>query len=87
MRAGRGRFDDASREVVDSENLVLFHDGERVRVEAMDQPLRFLLVSGKPLHEPVAWWGPIVMNNRRELETAVEEFQNGTFVKHPRRPA
>ena len=79
---GRGRFDDDTGEVVDSENLVLFRDGERVRVEAMDRPLRFLLVSGKPLHEPVAWWGPIVMNNRRELETAVQEFQDGTFVKH-----
>jgi redox-sensitive bicupin YhaK (pirin superfamily) len=79
---GRGRFDDESREVVDSENLVLFRDGDRVRIEAMDQPLRFLLISGKPLHEPVAWWGPIVMNNRRELEVAIEEFQNGTFVKH-----
>ena len=81
---GRGRFDDASGEVVDSENLVLFKDGDRVRVEAMDQALRFLLISGRPLHEPVAWWGPIVMNNRREIETAVEEFQSGTFVKHPR---
>ncbi len=50
----------------------------------MDRPLRFLTISGKPLHEPVAWWGPIVMNNRHELETAVGEFQNGTFVKHPR---
>ncbi len=82
--AGRGRFDDESGEVVDSENLVLFKDGDRVRIEAQDRPLRFLLVSGKPLHEPVAWWGPIVMNNRREIETAVEEFQSGTFVKHPR---
>ncbi len=82
--AGRGRFDDASGEVVDSENLVLFRDGGRIRIEAMDRPLRFLLVSGKPLREPVAWWGPIVMNNRRELETAVDEFQNGTFVRHPR---
>lgn len=82
--AGRGHLDDASGEVVDSENLVLLKDGDRVRIEAMDRPLRFLLISGKPLHEPVAWWGPIVMNNRRELETAVEEFQSGTFVKHPR---
>ncbi len=82
---GRGRFDDESGEVVDSENLVLFKDGDRVRIEAMDEPLRFLLVSGKPLHEPVAWWGPIVMNNRKEIELAVEEFQDGTFVKH--RPA
>ncbi len=82
---GRGRFDESSGEVVDSENLVIFRDGERVHVEGMDRPLRFLLVSGKPLREPVAWWGPIVMNNRREIEVAVEEFQNGSFVK--RRPA
>ncbi len=79
---GRGRFDDESGEVVDSENLVLFKDGDRVRIEAKDQPLRFLLVSGKPLHEPVAWWGPIVMNSRREIEEAVQEYQDGTFVKH-----
>ncbi|HYM39724.1 MAG TPA: pirin family protein [Thermoplasmata archaeon] len=78
---GRGRFDEDSGEIVDHENLILYRDGDRVRIEAMDQPLRFLLVSGKPLHEPVAWWGPIVMNNRRELEAAVQEFQNGTFVK------
>lgn len=78
---GKGRFDEESGETVDSENLVLFRDGARVRIEAADRPLRFLLISGKPLHEPVAWWGPIVMNNRRELEVAVEEFQNGTFVK------
>ena len=83
---GRGRFDEESGEVVDSENLLLFKDGDRLRIEAMDRPLRFLLVSGKPLHEPVAWWGPIVMNNRRELETAVEEFQNGTFVRRGRSP-
>ncbi len=79
---GRGRFDDESGEVVDSENLVLFKDGDRVRIEAKDRPLRFLLVSGKPLHEPVAWWGPIVMNSRREIEEAVQEYQDGTFVKH-----
>jgi len=83
--AGRGRFDAESREVVDSEHLVLFRDGERVHIEAMDRPLRFLLVSGKPLREPVAWWGPIVMNNRREIELAIEEYQDGTFVKHPPR--
>ncbi len=83
---GRGRFDASSGEIVDSENLVLFKDGDRVKIEALDQPLRFLLISGKPLHEPVAWWGPIVMNNRRELETAVQEFQNGTFVRRGRSP-
>lgn len=79
---GRGRFDADSREVVDSANLVLFRDGSRVRIEALDRPLRFLLVSGKPLREPVAWWGPIVMNNRHEIEQAIEEYQEGTFVRH-----
>jgi len=79
---GRGHFDAESGEIVDSENLVVFKDGERVRVEALDQPLRFLLISGKPLREPVAWWGPIVMNNRREIELAIDEYQSGTFVKH-----
>jgi hypothetical protein len=83
--SGRGKFDEESGEVVDSENLVLFKDGDRMRVEALDTPLRFLLISGKPLREPVAWWGPIVMNNRRELEVAIEEFQNGTFIKTPRK--
>jgi hypothetical protein len=82
---GRGHFGADSGEVVDSEHLVLFHDGERVHTEAMDRPLRFLLVSGKPLGEPVAWWGPIVMNNRQEIERAIEEYQDGTFVKHGRR--
>jgi hypothetical protein len=81
--SGRGRFDEETREPVDSENLVLFKDGPRVRVEG-SEALRFLLISGKPLKEPVAWWGPIVMNNRKELEVAIDEFQNGTFIKHAR---
>jgi redox-sensitive bicupin YhaK (pirin superfamily) len=79
---GRGRFDEESGEVVDSEHLVFFRDGDRVRVEAMNESLRFLLIAGKPIHEPVAWWGPIVMNTRKELEIAIEEFQSGTFIKH-----
>ncbi len=79
---GRGRFDPDSREAVDSEHLVIFGNGDRVRIEALSDPLRFLLISGKPIGEPVAWWGPIVMNTRKELELAIEEFQNGTFIKH-----
>jgi hypothetical protein len=78
---GRGSFDPDGRDLIDSENLVLFGRSGPLSVRSRDLPLRFLLVSGKPLGEPVAWWGPIVMNHRRELETAVEEFQNGTFVK------
>jgi hypothetical protein len=77
---GRGTFDADSGEI-DSENLVIFRDGDRVRVEAAGEPLRFLLVSGKPIGEPVAWWGPIVMNTRQELETAIEEYREGTFIK------
>ena len=44
--------------------------------------MRFLLVSGKPIGEPVAWYGPIVMNTREELRTAFEEYEKGTFIKH-----
>lgn len=46
-----------------------------------DKPLRFLLVSGKPLKEPIAWYGPIVMNSQEELKVAFEEYNNGTFIK------
>lgn len=81
---GKGRFDDERAEPVDSESLVTFHDGDKVRIETHGDPLRFLLVSGRPIREPVAWWGPIVMNNRKELEVAIEEFQSGTFIKHTR---
>ena len=64
------------------ETVVLFgHDGERLQVTTTDQSVRFLLVSGKPLHEPVAWQGPIVMNTQEELRRAFAEFANGTFVK------
>ena len=84
---GRASFDDEGTDVVDDGHLVIFRDGDAVRVKTRDAPARFLLVSGKPLHEPIAWWGPIVMNNRREIEVAVEEFQNGTFIKHGNRSA
>jgi redox-sensitive bicupin YhaK (pirin superfamily) len=67
----------------ESENrtLVLFDRGDEVVVQAGDQGIRFLLVSGKPLEEPVAWYGPIVMNTNDELRQAVLELQNGTFIK------
>ena len=78
---GRARFDKESGEVVEEDNLVILRDGERVWIETASSPVRFLLVSGKPIREPVAWWGPIVMNTRRELEVAIEEFQTGTFIK------
>jgi quercetin 2,3-dioxygenase len=64
-----------------SESLVIFGDGDRVSITAGKAPLRFLLVSGNPIGEPVAWYGPIVMNTREELKTAFEEYRNGTFIK------
>ena len=63
-------------------SLVLFDRGDEVVVRAGDDGIRFLLVSGKPIEEPVAWYGPIVMNTRDELQQAVTELQNGTFIKH-----
>jgi quercetin 2,3-dioxygenase len=64
------------------ETTVLYErDGDGIRVTAGEQGVRFLLLSGKPLNEPIAWQGPIVMNTREELRVAFEEFHNGTFVK------
>jgi redox-sensitive bicupin YhaK (pirin superfamily) len=78
---GEGRFDDSGGPLITPENLVVFRDGEEVRISAGSGTTRFLLISGKPLEEPVAWHGPIVMNTQEELETAFREYQNGTFLK------
>jgi len=71
---------------VDNRMLVLFDRGDEVTVEAGERGMRFLLVSGKPLEEPVAWRGPIVMNTQEELRQAFEEYRNGTFLKHGEAP-
>jgi redox-sensitive bicupin YhaK (pirin superfamily) len=65
-------------------SLVLFDSGEEVTVQAGEGGIRFLLVSGKPIEEPVAWRGPIVMNTNDELRQAYRELQDGTFIKKPR---
>lgn len=65
----------------DNRSLVLFDRGDEVEVQAGPDGIRFLLVSGKPLHEPVAWYGPIVMNTQEELRQAFEELEKGTFLK------
>jgi quercetin 2,3-dioxygenase len=62
-------------------SLVLFDAGDEIVVQAGENGIRFLLVSGRPLEEPVAWYGPIVMNTQAELRQAVAELQNGTFIK------
>ena len=69
------------REQAGNRSLVLFDSGEEVTVQAGEEGVRFLLVSGKPIREPVAWYGPIVMNTREELRQAAAELQNGTFIK------
>ena len=65
--------------------LVLYGPGDMVEVSTEERPVRFLLVSGRPLGEPVAWYGPIVMNTQAELRVAFREYEQGTFVKHARR--
>ena len=62
-------------------SLVLFDRGDEITVQAGEEGIRFLLVSGKPLEEPVAWYGPIVMNTQQQLRDAFEELERGTFLK------
>ncbi len=79
---GKGRFDAASRESIPNRTLVHYADGDSVSVTAADdEHVRFLLVSGQPIGEPIAWEGPIVMNTQAELATAFEELEKNTFVK------
>jgi redox-sensitive bicupin YhaK (pirin superfamily) len=67
---------------VSNHSLVLFDRGDEITVQAGEQGIRFLLVSGKPIEEPVAWYGPIVMNTQEQLRQAMGELQAGTFIKH-----
>jgi redox-sensitive bicupin YhaK (pirin superfamily) len=75
-------FDFKRERLLTSEHLVAFEDGDEVLVTTEEKTVRFLLISGNPIHEPVAWYGPIVMNTQEELRTAFEEYQKGTFVKY-----
>ena len=69
------------REQTGDRSLVVFDSGDEVTVQAGDHGIRFLLVSGKPIEEPVAWYGPIVMNTQDQLEQAARELRDGTFIK------
>src|SRR5476651_675135 len=73
--------DAVHRDETGNRSLVLFDSGDEVVVQAGDAGIRFLLVSGKPLEEPVAWYGPIVMNTQAQLRQALAELQAGTFIK------
>jgi redox-sensitive bicupin YhaK (pirin superfamily) len=79
---GEKYFDIKREPYASNGTLVLFDDGDQVVVQTEEQSIRFLLISGKPIGEPIAWYGPIVMNLQKELETAFREYQNGTFVKY-----
>ena len=78
---GDGVFDEREKERIHPETLVLFTEGENIVAASGQEGLRFILVSGRPLNEPVAWQGPIVMNTQEELETAFREFREGNFIK------
>jgi len=78
---GLGWADTTLAKEADNRSLVLFDAGDEVEVQAGEDGIRFLLVSGKPLEEPVAWYGPIVMNTQEQLQQAFLELQKGTFLK------
>jgi len=78
---GVGWADVTPPTAADNRSLVLFDQGDEVAVQAGEEGVRFLLVSGKPLEEPVAWYGPIVMNTQSQLQKAFQELQEGTFLK------
>ncbi len=76
-----GTVDDVAPEETGNRSLVVFDSGDEVTVQAGDAGIRFLLVSGQPIEEPVAWYGPIVMNTEAQLRQAYEELRQGTFIK------
>jgi len=80
-RVGEGQSGPPVREDAGNRSLVLFDSGDEITVHAGEAGVRFLLVSGRPLEEPVAWQGPIVMNTPEELRRAYAELQDGTFIK------
>jgi len=81
---GVNYFDMQREPFVSNGMVVLFEDGDEVMAATEDEEARFLLISGRPLGEPVAWYGPIVMNTEEELRLAFEEYEKGTFIKHRR---
>ena len=66
---------------VESHRAVLFGDGDEFAVQVGQEGMRFLLFAGRPLHEPIAWGGPIVMNTQEELDQAFDEIDKGTFIR------
>lgn len=78
---GKGYFSEDKKEKFKNEQMILFEDGNTIEITTDTESVRFLLLSGKPIGEPIAWRGPIVMNTQEELDIAFEEYNNGTFIK------
>ena len=74
-------FDTERKNQLGNTSLILFGHGDQIKVTTLENMVRFLLISGRPIREPVAWYGPIVMNTEEELKVAFEELQKGTFIK------
>jgi quercetin 2,3-dioxygenase len=79
--SGTGSFEKSSGAPIRNRDMVLFGKGDEMNAISFDEPFRFLFFSGKPIREPVAWGGPIVMNTQEELRQAFKEYRNGTFIK------
>ena len=79
---GENYFDMQTDPIADNGTLILFEDGKTIHIETEESQIRFLLISGKPIGEPIAWSGPIVMNTQDELRLAFDEYRQGTFLKH-----
>lgn len=79
---GKNYFDIQRESFIENGTLVMFEDGDEIIALTEDESVRFLLISGKPLGEPVAWYGPIVMNTQEEIETAFKEYREGSFIKY-----
>ena len=71
------------RDLSGNRTLVKFDSGDSITVQSGEKGVRFLLISGRPIEEPVAWHGPIVMNTQEELTQAFKELRNGTFIRSP----
>ena len=82
---GINYFDMKRDPFIENRDLVLFGEGDQIVVSTEGDHVRFLLISGKPIGEPIAWYGPIVMNTNEELRIAFEEYSNGTFIKQQKK--
>ena len=80
--SGEGTFDSEEGYRIGNRDLILFNDGSSIWVRSFGKGFRFLFIAGKPLREPVAWRGPIVMNSNEEIQKAFSEYEAGTFIKN-----